>query len=266
MIAVAIAKVCRPVSTRVLELDLHTHTRFFHGHERAARTFDPFGHRLLVASARRRGLDGVALTNHDYYRPLGDPTGQSGGAFSLPGIEISTTRGHVLVLGSDPPTRTRPEEITPGEAVELAHDRDCVAVIAHPFRNSTVRETDLDFDAIELNGKHPRTWPLVREIADQRDLTLVGGSDAHYPIEVGRAYTRIDAEPTPEAVVEAIRDDRVEPALAGGPFARLVRGGYRQIHRYKGHLIDPTPGIGIPPGEDEDESQTDRRDETRDRG
>ena len=230
----------------MLSIDLHAHTRFFHGRERAARTFDPVGHRLLAGVARRRDLDGVALTNHDYYRPLGDPTGESG-LLSLPGIEITTTMGHVVVLGPDPPTRTDPGALTPQEAVDLAHDRGCVAIIAHPFRNSTIRETDVAFDAIELNGKHPRTWPLVREIAEDRDIPLVGGSDAHYPVEVGRAYTRVDADPEPESVVEAIREGRVEPALADDAFARLVQRGYRLVHRYKGHLGDPTPGVGESP-------------------
>ncbi|ADJ14647.1 PHP-associated domain-containing protein [Halalkalicoccus jeotgali] len=229
----------------MLSLDLHTHTRFFHGRDRLAERFDPYGHAALAAVARRRGLDGVALTNHDYYRPLGSP---SKGFLSVPGIEISTTKGHVLVVGSDPPTRTKKGAITPAEAVELAHDRGCVAIIAHPFRNSTIRETDVEFDAIECNGKHPRTWPLVREIANERGIPLVGGSDAHYPVEVGRAYTKIDAEPTPEAIVGAIRAGRVEPAVAGGTLARLLRRGYKRIHKRKGHLpLDPTPGVGAPP-------------------
>lgn len=228
----------------MLSLDLHCHTRFFHGHERLAEQFDPYGHRLLSAAARRRGLDGVALTNHDYYRPLGDPIG---GFLSIPGIEISTTRGHIVVLGPDPPTRTRPDELTPGEAIDLAHGRDCVAIIAHPFRNSTIRETDVAFDAIECNGKHPRTWPLVREIADERGIPLVGGSDAHYPVEIGRAYTRVDAEPTPEAIVEAIREGRVEPEITNGPLSRFVQRGYRRVHEYKNQLAEGTPGIGTPP-------------------
>ncbi|MDL5362662.1 PHP-associated domain-containing protein [Halalkalicoccus sp. NIPERK01] len=228
----------------MLSLDLHAHTRFFHGHDRLAAQFDPYGHAALAAVARRRGLDGVALTNHDYYRPLGDPVGEF---LSIPGIEISTTKGHVVVLGPDPPTRTEKGELTPEEAVELAHDRGCVAIIAHPFRNSTIRETDVAFDAIECNGKHPRTWPLVREIARERGIPLVGGSDAHYPIEVGRAYTRVDADPTPESVVEAIRAGRVEPEVAGGSLARLLQRGYRRIHERKGQLTDSTPGVGTPP-------------------
>lgn len=229
-------------------LDLHAHTRFFHGRDRVAETFDPAGHALLTGVARHRGLDGVALTNHDYYRPLGDPAGE--GFLSVPGIEISTTRGHVIVVGPDPPTRTDPGAITPGEAVDLAHDRGCVAIIAHPFRNSTIRETDVDFDGIECNGKHPRTWPLVREIADRRGLPLIGGSDAHFPIEVGRAYTRVDADQlTPEAVVEAIRAGQVEPGLADDPFARLIQRGYRRVHQYKGYVTDTPPGVGTPSDE-----------------
>lgn len=227
----------------MLSIDLHTHTRFFHGYDRIASRFDPYGHAALTTVANRRGLDGVALTNHDYYRPLGDPFEEF---LSIPGIEISTTEGHIVVLGPDPPTRTNEGELTPEEAVSLAHERGCVAILAHPFRNSTIRETDIAFDAIECNGKHPRTWRLVREIARERKIPLVGGSDAHYPFEVGRAYTRIDANPTPESIAEAIREGRVEPALSDDPLSRLLRRGYRRVHERKGHF-ETTPGIGTPP-------------------
>ncbi|WP_436347444.1 PHP domain-containing protein [Natronorubrum sp. FCH18a] len=232
-------------------VDLHAHTRFFHGRRSLGDRFDPLGVRLLSVMAGRRGLDGVATTNHDYYTPL-DP---SVGAETLPGIEITTDRGHVLVVGPDPPAETEPGSLSPGEAVELAHERDCAAIVAHPFRNSTVRELeDIPFDAIEVNGKHPRSQPLVEELAAERDLPLVGGSDAHYPFEVGRAYTVVETDRlTPEAVVDAIRDGRVSARVSRSPFDRLLRRGYRAIHRRK-RVIDaierPTPGVGTPPGED----------------
>ncbi|SEW22623.1 PHP domain-containing protein [Natrinema salifodinae] len=237
---------------RTYAVDLHTHTRFFHGRRSLGDRFDPLGVRLLVAAARRRGLDGIATTNHDYYTPF-DPAVH---VETLPGIEITTDRGHVLVVGPDPPAETEPEALSPGEAVELAHDHDCAAIVAHPFRNSTVRELeDVPFDAIEVNGKHPRSRPLVTKLADKRDLPMVGGSDAHYPFEVGRAYTVVEAERlTPEALVDAIRDDRVSARVSGSSFDRLLRRGYRSVHRRK-RVIDaierPTPGVGTPPGEDE---------------
>ncbi|MFD1565745.1 PHP domain-containing protein [Haloarchaeobius amylolyticus] len=231
-------------------VDLHAHTRFFHGRRSLGDRFDPLGARLLTAMADRRGLAGVATTNHDYYTPL-EP---SGDVVALPGIEITTDRGHVLVVGPDPPAATKPGALSPAETVALAHDRNCAAIVAHPFRNSTVRElADVPFDAIEVNGKHPRSRPLVEQLADARDLPLVGGSDAHYPFEVGRAYTVVDADRlTPTAVVDAIRDGRVSARVSRSGFDRLLRRGYRAIHRRKqviDALEEPTPGVGQPPGE-----------------
>ncbi|WP_435359196.1 PHP domain-containing protein [Haloarchaeobius sp. DFWS5] len=213
-------------------LDLHTHTRFFHGRRRLGDRFDPVGVRLLSLAARRRGLDALALTNHDYYTSFSgrDPV-------LLPGIEISTTRGHVLVLGEDPPRETTAGALTPTEAVDLAHARDCVAVMAHPFRNGDIRHSTADFDAVELNGKHPENQPLVQDIARERDIPMVGGSDAHFPFEVGRAYTVVDAdEPTASAVVGAIRDGRVTAKTDFGPIHDALNRVYTLVHRRKGHL------------------------------
>jgi hypothetical protein len=190
---------------------------------------------------RHRNLDGIANTNHDYYRPLGDAAGLP----VIPGIEVSTTRGHVLVVGPDPPTDVEPKTLTPAETVEIAHDRGCAAIIAHPFRNSTVRETDADFDAVELNGKTTRTWKRAADVAARLDVPVVGGSDAHYPFEVGRAYTTVEApELTPEAVVDAIQAGDVSVEMNFGPALKAVRYGYGVAHRLKGH--DP-PGVGNPP-------------------
>jgi hypothetical protein len=233
-----------------LAVDLHAHTRFFHGFRRLARLYDPLGARMLAAMARRRGLDAVATTNHDYYRDLG--VGDESLSV-LPGIEVTTSHGHVLVVGPSPPKRTEVGELTPAQVVDVAHDRECAAIVAHPFRNSTVRETDADFDAVEINGKGTESPERVRRFAEERDLPLVGGSDAHFPIEVGRAYTEVHAtEPTPEAVVDAIRDGRVDAHVDDTPSQRLFRAAYRVLHDRKGWLDDPRerpPGIGTPPGE-----------------
>ena len=234
-------------------VDLHTHTRFFHGRRKLGNRFDPVGYRLLAAAARLRGLDGLATTNHDYYTAFPDSLGTT----ALPGNEITTTRGHLLVVGPTPPPETEPGELTPEAAVEAAHDRGCAAILAHPYRNSTIRELDkLDLDAIEVNGKHPRTRSWVERLADHRGLPLVGGSDAHYPPEVGRAYTEVDAEElTPAAVVDAIRDGRVAARVDDWLPHRLLRGFYRRIHERKRHLDSPegpTPGVGDPPGEESD--------------
>ncbi|AWB28322.1 PHP domain-containing protein [Halococcoides cellulosivorans] len=217
-------------------LDLHTHSRFFHGFESRPTAFDPVGARLIDAVARGHGLDGVALTNHDY-----NPDLSFDGIVTIPGIEISTTQGHVLVIGADPPTATDPGAMTPEAVIDLAAERDCATIIAHPFRDSTVRGVDAPFDAVELNGKHPRNRAFVERIAREREIPIVGGSDAHYPVEVGRAYTAVDAdELTPASVVAAIRDGRVEARISEWPPHDLLRRVYRRLHRSKGVLETPT--------------------------
>jgi predicted metal-dependent phosphoesterase TrpH len=219
----------------MLDCDLHTHSRFFHRPPEWLARYDPGGAWLNERVARRRGLDGVCITNHDYFRP--DTLDAPAGGFRLPGIEISSTAGHVLVVGSDPPTRTVPGDLTPAEAVGLAHDNDCVAIMAHPFRNGSLPTSDAPFDAVELNGKHPEFRQRVERLARRRGLPIVAGSDAHFPFEVGRASTRLDVdELTPGSVVAAIRDGRVEPVVRRGRIERLLGPVYDRIHRGKGHL------------------------------
>jgi len=249
-----------------ITVDLHAHTRFFHGFGNLAPVYDPLGAQMLAWMAQRRGLDAVATTNHDYYREL-----SAGGAGTslIPGIEVTTTRGHVIVVGPSPPRLTEAGTLTPEQVVDIAHDRDCAAIIAHPFRNSTVRETDADFDAVELNGKGTESLSKVRRFAEARDLPLVGGSDAHYPIEVGRAYTTVDAvEATPEAVVDAIRNGRVDAHVEDTGLHRMLRAAYRFLHTQKGWLdhqgAPPTPGVGVPPGEIENQGGSLSQDGTED--
>jgi len=221
----------------VFDCDLHTHSRFFHWGPEVASWYDPHGVRGTARVAAFRGLDGIAVTNHDFYR---EETVISDAC--IHGIEISTTKGHLLVVGPDPPARTRPGELTPREAVDLAHERDCAAIVAHPFRNSTLRESNADFDAMEINGKHPEYRRRIETIARDRNLPLVGGSDAHFPFEVGRVSTRLDIDKlTPQAVVAAIRDDRVEPVFRDGPLFKTLRTLYSRIHGVKGHTTDASP-------------------------
>jgi len=238
----------------VYDVDLHTHTRFFHGFTGKTTPYDPVGVRLLAAVAGWRGLDGIATTNHDYGRDFSI----AGGTVTIPGIEVTTTGGHMLIVGPDPPRMTEPSRLTPHQAVEVAHDRNCAAIVAHPYRNSTIRETDADFDAVEVNGKgidHER----VADLAGRLNLPLVGGSDAHYPVEVGRAFTRVDAdELTPESVVEAIRDGRVAAYISESRTDQVLRSIYTVIHTRKGWLDRPTaPGVGPPPEEDAGEGLSD---------
>lgn len=215
----------------MFDIDLHTHSRFFHAFAGEPTAFDRFGFRFNVAVARARGLDAIAVTNHDYFTAFDVDTS---GVEIIPGVEISTDGGHLLVVGPDPPDRTPPGEISPEQAVELAHERDCAAIMAHPFRSGTIKDADISVDAVEVNGKHPQTAPMVEELARDRQLPLVGGSDAHYPFEIGRVITRLDSDDlTAESVVEAIvagESDFQRVQRFPDQYTQLL---YSAIHKFK---------------------------------
>ena len=75
-------------------IDLHTHSRPASGD--SALDADE-----LVRRAAAAGLDGVALTEHDYLRPAseGGELSERHGIVVLCGIEVTTDIGHVLVFG-----------------------------------------------------------------------------------------------------------------------------------------------------------------------
>lgn len=220
--------------------DLHTHSRFFHAGPEVAPWIDPHGVGLSLRVARRRGIDGIAVTNHDFLRPetIVDDT-------CVPGIEVSTTRGHLLVVGPSPPERTEPGSLTPSAAVDLDREQGCATVVAHPLRNGTLLASDATFDAVEVNGKHPEHRRRIEAPAADHDRPVVGGSDAHFPFEVGRVATGLDVDRlTPETVVAAIRKGRVEPVFHQGPLLTALASIYGRIHSRRGHVGEDPPLTG----------------------
>lgn len=166
----------------------------------------------IVDNARDCGLDGISITDHDYYdserqRHLRETTD----LIVVPGQEVTTNQGHVLAYFID-------EEIESfrdaSDVVEDIHDQNGLAVMAHPFR---LRENYPDhyfelFDAIEVfNGRSgdpdDSTSPnyYTRQVVEHNDITAVtGGSDSHVPWTVGNGVTELTAKSDLSAIREAI--------------------------------------------------------------
>jgi predicted metal-dependent phosphoesterase TrpH len=175
-----------------IKLDLHIHTTYsFDG------TIDPPGLREIC---RERGLDGVAVTDHDSL--------EGGLAFAaelpdmviIPGAEIRSAEGEIIglfLVEAVPPGLSAPE------TMRRIHEQGGVVIIPHPFdlvklkRMSSRRLAELggEIDAIEaLNGK-PRWWwanKSARRFARRHGLPMTAGSDAHKASHVGLVYTEME--------------------------------------------------------------------------
>ncbi len=171
-----------------MRLDLHNHTR--HSPDSRVRPAD------LVVAAKRAGLDGLAITDHNAIGGVREAEGAARAGFLvLPGIEISTAAGHVLAYGV---REVVPRDLSVAETVERITALGGVAVAAHPFRfwsgigGDALRQAP--FPAYETANARTLRRGNARARAHAREARVgeTGGSDSHFLDEVARAVTEVD--------------------------------------------------------------------------
>lgn len=183
-----------------MRIDLHCHTRPLS--QCSALTPEQ-----AVELARARGLDGICLTEHDRWWDADEIAALRArtGFLVLTGVELTTDMGHVLAFGL-PATEV---PLATGEAAFAAAEAaGGVLFLAHPARDGLLRvdhRTVEFFASVEaLNGSDSRLQNLAATgLAHGFRLPGIGGSDAHTPVEVGRAATEFDADITGEASLVA---------------------------------------------------------------
>lgn len=190
---------------------------------------------LILEQARDVGLDAVAITDHDTIaesRRAADLASDYG-LVGVPGVEVSTSHGHLLALGVEAvPPIGEPFD----ETVAAIRDAGGAAIVPHPFQRSRhgVRKRNLtDCDALEVYNAWLFTGyrnRRARRFAARREFPGIAGSDAHAAEWVGRAYTEVEideagtqAQVGTEDIVGALRD---EPAALHGRHAPVHRSAY----------------------------------------
>ena len=214
----------RPRSS--LKIDLHVHTVYSDGSGTV---------REVLEAARRRGLEGLAITDHDTLDGYLEAESYADGLLLLPGYEVCTDAGHVLVIGLEklPP---RIGTVCYERLTEWVRRRSGLTVLAHPATERVRLDRFMRCrpDAVEvLNALYPFKRYFVSRglwIASKLSLPAVGGSDSHSPHTVGDSYTMVKALRSLDvrSVVESIKSGDVE--YGGGlspPWTRLRTGlGY----------------------------------------
>lgn len=142
----------------------------------------------IVKVARSKGLDFIAISDHNKFREhkLDFPI--------IKAEEVSSVDGHILALFIDGEITSK---LTQAETVEMIHEKNGIAICAHPFRRvNGVRSKFQDiYDAIETkNGRcNAACNEKARELAVRLKRPITAGSDSHFYDEIGRTYMEIDA-------------------------------------------------------------------------
>ena len=201
-------------------IDLHVHTS-------VSSPCSQINPRELIVVARKIGLDAVCVTEHEEMEGarVAWELGREVGFPVLQGVEVYTDFGDMLVFGLFRPRF--PLQIAFDELREQVAGAGGVIIPAHPCRSDRGFHEKLGreraeyllrhVDAVETkNGGSAEEANLrAEEIASRYRLPGVGGSDAHFLMQVGRCLTVFEREVANEGdLVREIKAGRCRAAYA----------------------------------------------------
>ncbi len=198
-----------------LTLDLHIHTNYSHdGRDTVEK---------IIESAIAQQLDGIAICDHDTiagsHAAREYVSRHNQDLIVIPGIEVTTAKGHLLVLGLETGIA---KGLSVEETIRIAREkereqRSTVVIIAphpfHPFRHS-IGNVCLHpgIDAVETyNSRY--FLGVANKIAHikavRNNITQVVGSDAHSAECVGLATVEVETRVETEAILKELKEGDV---------------------------------------------------------
>lgn len=208
-----------------MQYDLHMHSR--HSFDSTLDVGE------MLARARRVGLDGVAITDHDSIegsreaRSIAPP-----GLVVIPGVEFSTDAGHILAYFVDEvPSEPLKDPLA---LVAWVHAKGGMAVLAHPFAHgqmSISKELVRALDGMEgYNARYPGSHVAgieygereIRAFAEEYGKVLTAGSDAHAYGDIGKGRLVVPAGSAEEAREAMSRGNTVVARPRRGPIGDLI--------------------------------------------
>jgi predicted metal-dependent phosphoesterase TrpH len=212
-----------------LLIDLHTHT-----YPKSDDSFVSVDD--LIDRAKAVGLDGICLTEHDQFWSLDDvkTLSRRHEFLVLPGSEINTDAGHILVFGLQ-------EYVfglhKPAFMRRMLNKAGGVMIAAHPYRRRYLSDQGMDPDARAemlqravaddfflmcdaIEGSNGRGKPdeneFSRDLGNAFALQSTAGSDAHRVEQLGNVATRFERRVKDlETLVAELKAGRFRPEALG---------------------------------------------------
>lgn len=186
----------------MIQADLHIHTVYSHDSVLQPKT-------LVDQLVAHSFIKVAAVTDHDSVRGC-KATVELASAYPdiliVPGVEISTPQGDMLILGTD---ELPPRPWTPEVVVDYAKSIDAVSIVAHPYREYGMGDLARNFkvDAIEVlnGGSSAAANSQAKELSKSMSLPGTAGSDSHQMSELFSVYNKIDASLEIDSILKAIK-------------------------------------------------------------
>ncbi|MDD1671855.1 MAG: PHP domain-containing protein [Methanomicrobiales archaeon] len=211
----------------MLKCDLHVHSNFSRDGESSIDE--------ILQRAEEAGLDAIAITDHDTMEGYRLASSANSRVLVIPGIEVSTRHGHIIVLGIDRPLPPRRDV---RETIVEAQVMGGLVILPHPYhmwRHGVARKVRgilRMVDAVEAFNSRYIVGTANRkaaQMAQRYRKPCVGGSDAHNARFVGFGVTYIQAEPTVQSILQAIREGHTIAGCRMTPLRTYTRQSLRSV-------------------------------------
>ena len=199
-------------------IDLHVHSKITRKVE-----FDIKHFENMIKVAKLNELTAIALTEHfdvinfkDVYEKIKEKYEYKYDYFDVNGLKVFSGieidvkgNANLLVIGNlENVYELRdmfPEDISEEDYIEInelnriAKEKNMLIIGAHPFRKKHPLYTYdrlyvTGLDAVELNGKDILLKDKMYEYAEDLNMPIVAGSDAHTIFQIGTVKTHIEKE------------------------------------------------------------------------
>ena len=170
----------------------------------------------VVQAVEKRGLDGVAITDHNTTQ----------GAFKMQGIapfrviigeEIKTKEGEVIGYFLE---KEIPPELSPEETIKRIKSQNGLVCVPHPF--DRLRRSKLSLQALErikneidmievFNARNVFSKDNERVLAfvEQNGFVKIAGGDAHTKYEIGNGYIEVKDFNSKDEFLENIKHCKI---------------------------------------------------------
>ncbi len=170
--------------------------------------------KTMVKAARKKGLSGLAITDHQTVRGsiVGKKYASGIKDFTvITGMEIHTLSGDIVALGIK---ENVPDNMPLDITIEKIHSLGGIAVAAHPFASFLVRKCvgreAKKLDAIEVfNAGSCKKFQNMKalRLAEKLSKPKTAGSDAHSIMDVGRAGIECNSAREDDIIEEIMKKE-----------------------------------------------------------
>lgn len=171
----------------------------------------------ILREAIKKKIDVISITDHDTlngsFEAIEIANEEHLSITVIPGIEITTKNGHLLVYGIQKEIDRGMEMI---ETIKIAKELGGFTVLAHPFefyRHGCMKPSYFKYvDAIEVFNAKSYLNFLANYFVKKYKKPIMAGSDAHSIYTIGYGLTLIDInnKNNQEEVLKAIKDCKVK--------------------------------------------------------